>query len=241
MAHWSEMDEFDTLPRSEPASASGQTTALFLSLYVLVLAFFIVLVTISSPEKIKSQAVMDSLTSTFASLLAPSTDLTAFTSNEGDLLAAQAFQEQIAAVFASPIRIAQVEVVQAGRLMRVVMASDSLFIPETAELREAHVPLLDRIVASLSVVTPGLHYDMEFLIGTHPARDGMLPVAETLETARAGAFARAMTARGTPPNSVAVGVRPGDPREIVMRFFVRPLNEVRLEFERTSRHREAAR
>lgn len=233
------MDEFDTLPRPEPASAAGQTTALFLSLYVLVLAFFIVLVTISSPEKIKSRAVMDSLSSTFASLLAPRTDLTAFTSNEGDLLAAQAFQEQIAAVFASPIRIAQVEVVQPGRLMRVVMASDSLFLPGTAELREAHIPLLDRIVASLSVTTPGLHYDMEFLIGSPPVDGGMLPVAATLETARAGAFARAMTARGTPPNSVAVGLRPGDPRQIVLRFFVRPHNEVRLEFDRTSRRQEA--
>ena len=214
--------------------------ALFLSLYILVLAFFIVLVTISTPEKIKSRAVMDSLTSTFASLLAPSTDLTAFTSKEGDFLAAQAFQEQINAVFSSPIRIAQVTVVQPGRLMRVIMPSDSLFIPGTAEVREAHVPLLDRIVASLSVSTPGLHYDMEFLIGSPVAPDGLLPVSETLETARAGAFARAMTARGTPPGSVAVGLRPGDPREIVMRFFVRPSNEVRLEFDRTSRRQEVA-
>jgi len=164
------MDEFDTLQRPRSERADGHTTALFLSLYVLVLAFFIVLVSMSSPEKIKSRAVMDSLTSTFASLLAPSGELTAFTSKEGDFLAAQAFQEQIAAVFASPVRVARVEIVQPGRLMRVVMGADSLFLPETAEIREAHIPLLDRIVASLSVTTPGLHYDMEFLIGSTPGR-----------------------------------------------------------------------
>lgn len=235
------MDEFDPFQRPHPESAANSTTALFLSLYVLVLAFFIVLVSMSSLEKIKSRAVMDSLTSTFASLLAPSGELTAFTSKEGDFLAAQAFQEQIAAVFSSPIRVARVEIVQPGRLMRVIMGSDSLFLPETAEIREAHIPLLDRIVASLSVTTPGLHYDMEFLIGSRPGPGGMLPIAETLESARAGAFARAMSARGTPPDSIAVGLRPGDPREVVMRFFVRPVNEISLEFDRAARRREAGR
>ncbi len=78
------------------------------------LAFFIVLVSISSVEKIKSRAVMDSLTSTFASLLSPTSDVNAFTGREGDLPAAQAFQDQIAAVFSAPIRIARVEVVQPG-------------------------------------------------------------------------------------------------------------------------------
>jgi hypothetical protein len=235
------MDEFDTLQRPQPESSAHHTTALFLSLYVLMLAFFIVLVSMSSPEKIKSRAVMDSLTSTFASLLAPSGELTAFTSKEGDFLAAQAFQEQIAAVFSSPVQVAKVEIVQPGRLMRVVMGSDSLFLPGTAEIREAHIPLLDRIVASLSVTTPGLHYDLEFLIGSLPKPDGMLPVAETLETARAGAFARVMSARGTPPDSIAVGLRPGNPREVVLRFFVRPLDEVRLEYDRAARREEAGR
>lgn len=235
------MDEFDPLQRPQPESAANNTTGLFLSLYVLVLAFFIVLVSMSSPEKIKSRAVMDSLTSTFASLLAPSSELTAFASKEGDFLAAQAFQEQIAAVFSSPVRVAQVEIVQPGRLMRVVMGSDSLFLPGTADIREAHIPLLDRIVASLSVTTPGLHYDMEFLIGSLPGPGGMLAAAETLESARAGAFARAMSARGTPPDAIAVGLRPGDPREIVMRFFVRPVDELSLEFGRAARRREAGR
>jgi len=235
------MDEFDTLQRPQPESAAHHTTALFLSLYVLMLAFFIVLVSMSSYEKIKSRAVMDSLTSTFASLLAPSGELTAFASKEGDFLAAQAFQEQIGAVFSSPIRVARVEVVQPGRLMRAVMASDSLFLSGTAEIREAHIPLLDRIVASLSVVTPGLHYDMEFLIGSVPAPGGLLAVAGTLESTRAGAFARAMSARGAPPDTIAVGVRPGNPGEIVMRFFVRPADEVRLEFDRATRRQEAGR
>ena len=225
------MDEFDTLHPPTADHADGQTTALFLSLYILVLAFFIVLVTISSPEKVKSRAVMDSLTSTFASLMTPTTDLTAFTSKEGDFLAAQAFQEQVGSVFSAAVKIAKVEIVQPGRQMRVVMPADSLFFPGTADTREAQVALLDRIVASLSVTTPGLHYDMEFVIGSPYGPGRSLPVGETQETARAGVFARAMMARGVPPDSIAVGVRPGDAGDVVMRFFVRPQDETRLKFD----------
>jgi len=227
------MDDLEYTPAADYSFANSPTTALFLALYLLVLAFFIVLVSISSPEEVKSRAVMNSLTSTFASLLPPTTDLTTLASREGEVLAAQAFQEQVQGVFATEIRVVRVEMVQPGRLMRVVMPTESLFMPGTTDIREAQFPLLDRIVASLSVTTPGLRYDLEFIIGSRYESGTNLPTGETLETARAGAFARAMLQRGAPPGSVAVGLRPGDPAEIVMRFYVRPENEVRLQFEKS--------
>ena len=90
------MDELESLRQSGSVESGGQTTALFLALYLLVLAFFIVLVTISSLEDVKSKAVMDSLTSTFSSLLPPTTDLTFFASREGDILAGEAFRRRSA-------------------------------------------------------------------------------------------------------------------------------------------------
>ncbi len=233
------MDDIENLQQSGSAQSGSQTTALFLSLYLLVLAFFIVLVTISSLEDVKSKAVMDSLTSTFSSLLPPSTDLTIFASREGDVLAGEAFQDEVSDLFATNIQIAKVEIVQPGRLMRVSLPADSLFVENSTEIREAQIPLLDRVVASLSGTIPGLRNDMEFLIASSTGEDGSLPTGETLETARAGAFAEAMMARGVPPHSVAVGLRPGAPAEIVMRFFVRPEDEARVRFTPTPEADEA--
>jgi len=226
------MDEFQTTDQSIHDVAGGPTTGLFLALYLLVLAFFIVLVTISSPEDVKSKAVMNSLTSTFSSLLPPATDLTAFVSREGDMLAGQAFQEEVSEIFASAIQVAKVQIVQPGKLMRVIVPTDALFVGETAEVREGQVPLLDRIVASLSAGALGLRHDMEFIIGSAVTSEKNLPTSETLETARAGAFVRAMHARGVPPENASIGIKPGDPAEIVMRFFVRTQEEVRLKFEK---------
>lgn len=226
------MDETTSTHAAEESVGYGgiHTTALFLSLYLLVLAFFIVLVSISSLEEVKSKAVMNSLTSTFSSLL-PTTDLNVFSSREGQILAGKAFQEQITSIFATDIQVAKVEVLQPGRLMQVTMDSDSLFQPGTTDIREAQVPLLDRVVANLSANTPGLRYDLEFIIGSPYATDHNLPITETLETDRAGAFARAILARGAPPSNIAVGIEPGDAGKIVLRFFSRTENEVKLQFE----------
>ena len=123
-------------------TSSGNTTILqFLSLYLLVLAFFILLVSISTFEKVKSSAVMDSLNSTFATVLPPNTELTSFNSKSGPILAGQAFQDKTNKLFATTLDAEKIEVIQPGRVMRVQMAADSLFETGKAVLRDAQRPI----------------------------------------------------------------------------------------------------
>lgn len=223
------MSEFNATPSDQ--GQGDNTVALFLGLYLLVLAFFIMLVSISSPEKVKSNAVMDSLTSTFTSLIPPSSSLTAFQSKEGDVLAGQQFQEEVTGVFATTIQVAKVEIVQPGRLMRVKMPADALFHEGKADLREAHFAFADRIVASLSARPPGVRFDMEFLIGTLDGESGPFSTGDTLAMRRAGSFAAGMESRGAPPDSMSVGFLPGQPDDVVINFFVRTDEETRLIFD----------
>ena len=200
---------------------SNQTIALFLALYLLVLAFFIVLVTISTPQEVKSNAVMDSLTSTFTSLLAPTSQLTTFVSQEGEVISGEVIQEELAKVFETAFRVIEVEIIRPGRLMRATLETEGIFLPGKAEIREPQFALLDRLVATLSESTPGLTHSMEFLIGSPYAVEKSLPVGNTLESRRAGAFVQAMLARGVPPRQIAIGIRHGDPAEIELRFTIR--------------------
>jgi hypothetical protein len=197
---------------------------LFLALYLVVLAFFIVLVSISTPEKVKSSAVMNSLTSVFASVLPPTTSLTAFTGDEGDVIAAREFQRTISDVFATQLRVARVEKVQPGRLMRVSLPTETLFQTGRAVVRENRFSLLDRIVAAISSRPPGLRFDLEFTIGRARPVDGAPPSVSTAEIERAGAFARELLARGAPPDTLSVAVGPNDPGQVSMTFYVRSLD-----------------
>ena len=228
------MDEDQASVDQTAARGGTQTIQLFLALFLLVLAFFIVLVTISTVEDVRSRAVMDSLSSVFTPILPPSTDPTQFTSKDGDVVAAEAFQEAITGIFTTSIQVAKVEIVQPGRLMRVTVPADALFVEDAAEVRPARFPFLDRIVASLSGAPAGLHFDMEFLVGSPYAAGRRLSVEQTRELARAGAFARTMVSRGVPPDSLSIGIRAGDPGVVEMRFFVRPKDEARLSFERAA-------
>ena len=225
------MHDNEAIPHEPREGSGGSTVSLFLGLYLLVLSFFILLVTISTREELKTQAVMDSLTSTFRTILPPSTDLTAFSAKEGELVIGQRFQEQITKIFTTAMRVIKVEIVQPGRVMRVVMPADALFLTGGIEIRPARVPLLDRLVATLSGRPPGVRFDMEFVIGSAYTPDNDLPLRQTLEMARAGAFARAMLARGVPPDSISTGLKPGSREDVTIWFYVRNPEEMRLRFE----------
>ncbi|MCW8836324.1 MAG: hypothetical protein OQJ99_08170 [Rhodospirillales bacterium] len=225
------MDDYDIRLQTSKAEGGADNITLFLGLYLLILAFFILLVSISTVEEIKTKAVMDSLTSTFSSILPPSAEQSAFTGRTGEVVAGQQFQEQIAGVFASAVQVARVTVVQPGRQMRVVLPTQALFVDEDTKIREAQYQLLDRLVAALSQRPPGLYFEMEFIIGSAYAAGKGLPIAQTLETARAGAFAREMRGRGAPPESVVLGLKAGDPQEITMFFNVRSTDEEPLRFD----------
>lgn len=225
------MDATDNPIRSLPDEGPN-TIALFLGLYLVVLAFFILLVTISTVEITKSQKVMDSLSSAFTSIVPPSADLQTFKSKDGDVLAGQEFQQQVTGIFSTALGIDKVETVQPGRQMRLMMKADSLFFQDEARIRPAMYPLLDRTVAALSNRPSGLRYDLEFVIGVPTAEDGKtMPVEETLEVRRAGAFAEEMNSRGIPPDSVAVGMRPGHVGEVVIWFYTRDIEKTKLKFE----------
>lgn len=223
------MDEFLTRAAPEYDGRQG-VVVVYLSLFLLVLAFFIVLVSISTVEKVKSQAVMESLTSTFAAFQPTGAKPTDFTAKEGEVLGGQAFQEKITGIFATALQVAKVEVVKPGRLMRVQMPASAMFFEDEGRIRPSVLPFLDRIVAALGGRPPGIRFDMEFVIGTPYTDDGMLAKTQTLEMIRAGGFAREVLSRGAPEDSVSIGLAPGDPEQITIRFYVRHSDDVRLEF-----------
>ncbi len=204
---------------------------IFLGLFLLVLAFFIMLVSISTFEKVKSSRVMDSLTSTFTTVLPPTSDPVDFNAKDGDILAGEAFQEQITSIFSTAIQVENIEVVQPGRLMRLQMRVNVLYLDGQTSVREDQYPLLDRIVAVLSNRPPGLRQDMEVIIGSRVTEGVSLPVGQTLETSRVGELARLMVSRGAPPDAISVGMKQGDPNEISIWFWVRGVQETAVRFE----------
>lgn len=215
----------------KPKSDPGRSITLFLALYLLVLAFFILLVSISTIEDVKSKALMESLSSTFSAVLPPRTDLTAFNATTGEFLAADEFQRQVTGLFSTVVGVIKVETIQPGRLMRVEIEGDSLFEVDQAVVRDGQSDFMDRLVSALSSNPPGLRFEMEVVAPT-PWQDGeTLPIRPNLAIERIGAFARELLKRGAPPEGVAIGLRGSEASTFEIWFHIRAEDENRIRFE----------
>ncbi len=203
--------------------ARNDTTVLqFLSLYLLVLAFFILLVTISTVDKKKVEAVVDSIKS----------DAEQDKRESGPILAGQVFQDKTTELFATALGVQKIEIMQLGKIMRIQMTADALFEPEKAITKKSQQPLIDRVIGALSSRPPGYQFDMEFVIGSAFSSGQNLPTQQTLEMRRAGAFVREMLSRGAPPDAVSIGMGHIEKGQAVMWFYVRSPNDAKKFYKR---------
>jgi len=222
-------EEFDD-PTGDEDEGGDSSVALFLALMLLVLAFFIIMVSISQIEIAKSKAALKSIATTFSKVSATNTQLTFVSNSQGKEKEGQQFQKEITNIFSTIIQVTSADVVKPGREMRVRLESDVLFKKGKAEVEEINHPFLDRVVATLSARPPGFRFDIEFIIGSFHEEGNVMPENQTLEMSRAGEFARAMLSRGIPPDSVTVGINPGDPKMVTIWFYVRSIEDTYLNF-----------
>ena len=202
---------------------------LFLGLFLLILAFFILLVSMSTIKEDKTSAVIGSLSSTFSRIAAPFMDPSNLSSMEGLQQAGQEFQDHITGIFSSSLQVATVEVLKPGKILQVELPLQTLFAEGDTVVRPVVIPILDRIIASLGNRPIGIKYDLEFVMGTPVDKNGETPVTQGIELARLGSFARELLRRGAPPDSISVGLVPGVKDKATIFFYIRSIDDGILE------------
>ena len=212
-----EIEDDGPTPPSPPANGA---VALFLALYLLLLAFFILLNTISTFEEVKTREVQESLSSAFASILPPTTSLQTVTSIEGPTVSAQETQAKLGHLFETAIKVVRVEVIQPGKLMEVIMHVDQLFDNNSILIRESQSDFMHQLADVLADDDGYASYEMEMVMGSQIEDKGTIQIANNLQIAQAGSFARDLIDAGAPADRFYVGIDPGaDPFIITFRFF----------------------
>ena len=177
-------------------SAKDPTLIQVLSLYLLVLAFFILLFNASHHDSGRSAAVTESLASTFRMHGQRAEEAVARSSDRGATPGAEMILDSFADLIRTDLSVAKIENLKRGRLLRVTMAPDDLFVAGSAALREDRGELLGKLAQLLGKSVPGLRHKVEVsLVGGWIPPDRMT-VAVPLPIARAAALAETLTARG---------------------------------------------
>ncbi len=204
----------------DPPRQGGGTVALFLSLYLVLLAFFILLVALSDGVSRKSREILDGLNAQFAN--AETGSPTRFVSDLGSVVSPAEFMDRVSGVYEAAIPAARVKVLSPGRLMELDVHVDSLFDHDTEILRPAQRRAFAELVAALSSPPPGLRYVVEASFGVADP-ENLMPVADSRAMRRAAIVARAFTEEGAPPGSVVAALEPGDPLQVRLIFRVQSL------------------
>lgn len=201
-------------------SGDGNTYVL-LGLFLVVLAFMIVLLSISRPEGGRSAAVIGSVSSTFAPSPPRASGPFPAGGRRGEVLGGEAVLDRLQQLIASQLAIAEIERPRRGDVMTVSMPADALFHAGKARLREHLLPLLDRIVTAISGAPGGTGVEVRLLLGTAGSDARLLPsAADSVALRRAGAWVRAMIGRGIDGNRLAVGLRAQPERQAAWQFRV---------------------
>ena len=199
---------------SEGSRSTG-VWSLYVGLFLVLLTFFIMLVSTSRPDTGKTSAVVDSLQATFAARQGSSRD------DEGLFAPGASALAELGGDLAGVLRVANVRRAAGGQELRVTVPASELFSAETAEVRETCLPFIDRVVATLAAPPSGVRLELAFSLGARPATaaSGRKAGDElALAVRRGGAFARALVARGAPPAAVAIGLDPDHPGQALLAF-----------------------
>ena len=191
-----------------------------LSLYLLLLAFFVILFNISKVEQYKTTVVTDSLHSTFASRGQPTENPAPLASALGNIIADPAFQQRIGQLITAEIPIAEVREIKPGSILEVRVPVDELF--EGDDVAPNRLQLTERLAGALGGAPPGMRYDVDLMVGIAADMEaGVDGSRRALSLARAGHLAARLVAAGAPSGHVAAGLERGDPKWARLLFYVR--------------------
>lgn len=221
-------DNLDTLPHSDTNVDTNSSVALFVSLYLVLLAFFILLASMSRPDADRTEVVVDSVNQTFTSTVKP---LQSF--QIGDQLPQEIGKEMLLSNYFSFLRekirqslsLEDIESDIEGNVMIVRVPIASLFSGERDIVRPEAGILLDRLAGEMQGEKAGVKMEMECAVWDKlPTGEG-IDWLKQRDVKRAAAIAHALVKRKVPEQILSVGVKESDEAVLAMRFTVRQLDE----------------
>lgn len=169
-----------------------------LSLFLLLLAFFLMLNSMTRLKADRTQQALGSLSDTFRTSVFGQGGAKTPTPLQG----AERLELQISDILADQIPLREIEVARRGTELFLSIPDGEIFMPSGSALRTDRGDLLDELATAVIDAPAGLRHDLDIEIGspTLDEADLRFPVR------RLGMLARAFIARGVSGSAVAAGL-----------------------------------
>ncbi len=235
MRHTKRMSDQPDITQPEPAEQQD-SAPLFVSLYIVLLAFFIMLTSMATVDKVKMQEAQESLAKAF-SFMDIQADVPEFFAEAGIDLSVTQFFNELQNIASSFVPLEKLSVYTHGNTMEIVFPAEFLFEAEQATFRETNQPFVKRVADVLARWQKGLRLEVEILVGN---RRGQVRLIETghgqsLSIFRATAISNYLLEQGLSAKSLAPGLDYNGAENITLRFQVRDVDTSRLNLQPPTR------
>jgi hypothetical protein len=208
--------------RSEkPKAGPENSAALFVSLYVVILAFFILLTSNAQFDVEKTKHVAESVKKAF-SMDIPTETRVKVPSVGSELSVTQFFQELQSAV-KTVVPLEEMEVITDGRNMVMIMDSTALYNRDDTNLRYDRRAFYKRLSDVMTKWRDGMRMTLSLVQGVPQGSPAGLYIS------RAGNFARFMENQGAAPESLSVGLAEREKDTITLTFDVLEFDATKLD------------
>ncbi len=212
-----------------PAAKNTGPTVI-LSLFLLLLAFFILLNTLATIEESKSNQVLNSVALSFRSPTLDTASVDVFISDLGQAPEPDELLRTVQRLWVTSVPVARVDILTPGRVMQMTMPANELFLGGRAELRSDRRQLFRALAQVLAHRAGSFIGEIQAVLGAGDTLTQGAPNGSSLQMRRAAVFAQELVAYSAPPDALAVGLREGDPRMLRIRFSVRDAARTRIDF-----------
>ncbi len=146
-------------------------TMLFLSLFLLLLAFFILLNSLSTLEEVRSRAVLSSVASTFKTDVLPDTTAEILISTLGPVPEPEDVTEELERLWVTAVPVAKVETLKPGRTLQMTLKKTDIFVGGEAAVRADRDDLMRATAFALSARLEGFSVQARITLGIEKLGD----------------------------------------------------------------------
>lgn len=207
------MDEFQA---STEAGAESDSSPLFVSLFIVLLAFFILLNSVSNIDDKKRRNAMNSILATF-DLPRTMDDELSHPSESLDMIA-QPLLAALREATASIITIDEMLPELDGNTIRIELDTDELFEMDESIIRADRGFFLQKVFQGLAIPLPGTSVSSEITVGVRNLSNTGTPLA----VRRVGVLARLFSGNGISTDNMTIGLSPQYPAKTAFVFYLTP-------------------
>lgn len=213
------------LPSSQGSVAIG---SLLVSLYLVVLAFFIVLNAISQQDADRTTKAIGSVRHSFATTkkqdmpwLNDLPEIESAVKNAGTEITVRSYFSDIGDVAREAVTLVSANIVETGDNLQISIPTDTFFITDSPFIRQEQEDFMKRLAEEIIKVQKGKQFAIEFIIGFASVTNEDV-IKRRLILERTGTFARTLTQAGVSEKQLFIGVDPlKAPAMLTLNFYIR--------------------